>query len=119
MTDHVYWILELDINDGQTENFKTLMAEMIAATKQDEPGALDYQWSVTPDGKTVHILEKYEDSAATLVHMGNFGSKFAGRFMKVFTPKKFTLYGAPNADVMAALGPMGPVTMSSAGGFTR
>jgi len=119
MTDHVYWILELDINDGQMEEMKTLMAEMVSATLQDEPGALDYQWSLTPNGKTCHILERYADSAATLVHMGNFGSKFAGRFMKVFTPKKFTLYGAPNPDVIAALGPMGPIEMSSIGGFTR
>ncbi|MEH6527713.1 MAG: antibiotic biosynthesis monooxygenase [Sneathiella sp.] len=119
MTDHVYWILELDVNEGQMANMKALMADMVAATSQDEPGALDYQWSLTADEKTCHIFERYKNSAATLVHMGNFGSKFAGTFMKVFTPKKFTLYGSPTPDVMAALGPMGPVEMSSIGGFTR
>ncbi|PHQ71118.1 MAG: antibiotic biosynthesis monooxygenase [Sneathiella sp.] len=119
MSKHVYWILELKINSGQMTNFKSLMAEMVTATKQDESGALNYEWSLDADQEICHILERYEDSAATLVHMQNFGSKFAKRFMEVFSPTKFTLYGSPSDDVLAALAPMAPVQMSSVGGFSR
>jgi quinol monooxygenase YgiN len=119
MSDHVYWILALDLNEGQTDNFKSLMAEMVEATQQDEPGALNYEWSLSADGKTCHIFERYDSSEATLVHMGNFGKKFAKRFMEVFTPKSFTLYGNPSDDVLKTLAPMQPRQLSSVGGFSR
>ena len=32
-------------------------------------------------GQTCTVLERYADSAAAMVHMGNFGEKFAPRFL--------------------------------------
>jgi len=119
MAEHVYWILEVEIKPDQTDNFKAVAAEMVEATKQDEPGALNYEWSLSPNGKTCHILERYEDSAATMVHMQNFGRKFAKRLMEVCTPTKCTLYGSPSDDVVQALAPMAPIQMSSVSGFSR
>ncbi len=119
MSDHVYWILSFELKEGQRENLDKLVSEMVAATQQDEPGALNYEWSLDADGKTYHIFERYADSAATLVHMGNFGKKFAKRFMEYATPTSFTLYGDPSAEVMEALAPMRPNRLSSVGGFSR
>ena len=38
MSSTVHWLLELDVKDGQLDSFKTLMNEMVTATRADEPG---------------------------------------------------------------------------------
>ncbi len=119
MENQVYWMLETTVNEGKLDELKVLMAEMIEATKNDEPGTLNYEWSLSSDEKTLHIFERYEDSSATMVHMGNFGSKFAKRFMTCLTPTDFTVYGNPDQTVLKALAPMGAVAMTSIGGFSR
>ena len=119
MSDHVYWIIEANVQDGKLEELKSLMQEMSEATKADEPGALNYEWSLSEDGTVCHIFERYADSAATMVHMGNFGKKFAGRFMGALKPFRCTLYGNPDEKVCAAMKPMGYVAMKPAAGFSR
>ncbi len=119
MSDHVYWILEVSIKDGQMDAFKTLMEEMVAATRADEPGALNYEWSLGNDGTSCHIYERYDSSASTMVHMGNFGSKFADRFLACVQPTKFTVYGAPDDTVKKALAPLGGRYQANFGGFHR
>ncbi|MAZ02314.1 MAG: antibiotic biosynthesis monooxygenase [Sneathiella sp.] len=119
MTGHVYWIFQLEIKPGEYENFEALMTEMVDATKADEPGALNYEWSVSDDKKICHILERFKDSEAALVHMGNFGSKFAPRFLEVLALKKMTVYGDPSDAVLKGLSRMGAVRMPSVGGFSR
>ncbi|MCC3305452.1 putative quinol monooxygenase [Sneathiella sp. HT1-7] len=119
MTGHVYWMFDLAIKDGEYEKFEALMKEMVEATEANEPGALNYEWSVSEDKKTCHILERYVDSAATMVHMGNFGKNFGRRFMEVLKPNSITLYGDPSEEVVKAFSAMGPVIMNSVGGFSR
>jgi quinol monooxygenase YgiN len=119
MTNNVYWLLELAIKDGELDNFKTLVKEMVEATERDEPGALNYEYWIGEDGSTCHIYERYTDSDATMVHLGNFGSKFAERFMGCVDPTGFTVYGSANAQVKEALAGFGPTYMGSFGGFSR
>ncbi|TNE41341.1 MAG: antibiotic biosynthesis monooxygenase [Alphaproteobacteria bacterium] len=119
MSGHVYWILAVEIKPGEYDNFIDLMTEMVAATKADEPGALNYEWSVSADKKSCHIFERYADSDATLTHMKNFGTKFAKRFMGVLIPKSFTLYGDPTETVVNTISAMQPVVMERVGGFSR
>jgi quinol monooxygenase YgiN len=119
MSDHVSWILELNIQPGRDAAFRALMAEMVAATKAGEPGTLNYEWSVTADGTQCHTYERYVDSAATMVHLGNFGSKYAERFMGILAPVGFTVYGAPDAAVKEALAGFNPTYVESVGGFSR
>ena len=64
MNKNVYWLLELEIQAGQDKDFQGLMKEMVAATKANEPGALNYEWHTSEDGKRCHIYERYTDSAA-------------------------------------------------------
>lgn len=119
MSDHVSWILTLEINAGREADLRTLMAEMVAATQAAEPGALDYEWHISDDGKVLHTFERYADSAATLKHLGNFGAKFAGRFMEIVRPTAFTVYGSPSTEVRTAMSGFGPVFMERIGGFSR
>ncbi len=119
MSNHVYWMLELEILAGQDDEFETLMAEMVSATEANEPGTLNYEWSRSTDGKACHIYERYVDSAAVLTHLGIFGERFAERFLKVVKPVRLVIYGQPSAEVKVALAGFGPTYMESAAGFSR
>lgn len=119
MNEHVYWILELKIKPGELDNFKVLMMEMIEATQANEPGTLNYEWTINENNTSCHIYERYIDSTATMVHLGNFGANFADRFMTCLEPTRFYVYGQPNDEVKEALSGFGAVFMAPIGGFTR
>lgn len=119
MGNNVHWILELDINIGEIDNFKAVMKDMVEATQADEPGALNYEWFISGDGKQCHVYERYADSAATMIHLGNFGEKFADRFLATVTPTRFMVYGDPSAEVRDALAGFGAVHLEQIAGFAR
>ena len=119
MNDEVFWLLELNIKPGEIDTLKALMTEMSDATKADEPGTLYYEWFISADGQTCHIHERYADSDAVMVHMGNFGAKFAERFMAILEPTRFTVYGNPSDEVKKGLEGMGVEFVTPIGGFSR
>ncbi len=119
MSDAVSWVLELAIKDGQLDAFKALAREMSEATQADEPGTSHYEWFADQDGMTVHIYERYADSAATMVHLGNFGAKFAERFLACVDPARLMVYGDPSAEVRGALAGLGAAHMTQFAGFAR
>lgn len=119
MSEQVYWMLETKIKDGQLDNLKALMAEMVEATKANEPGTLNYEWSISADEQTCYIFERYADSEATMIHLGTFGKHYAGRFMSILQPTGMTVYGSPNEAARKALKGIGGVFMTSIGGFSR
>jgi quinol monooxygenase YgiN len=119
MNTHVCWMLEMQIREGRDEEFRALMAEMAAATEANEPGTLDYEWSLSADGRQCHLWERYADSAAAMVHAATFGSRYAARFFDVLAPARLVLYGSPSAEIRAALASFNPVVMEPAAGFSR
>jgi quinol monooxygenase YgiN len=118
VNEHVSWILELHINPEQAGDFDGLLQDMVAATT-NETGALDFQWSVSADGKTCHLFERYADSAAALAHAATFRERFMDRFLTVLSPTRFVVYGSPSQEVRDALTSFNPSYMEPAGGFTR
>ena len=119
MSEQVSWLLELKINSGAADSFKSLMNEMVEATRTDESGKLSYEWSLSVDGTTCHLYERYADSAATMTHLTSFGANFAERFLAAVQPTRITVYGNPDAQVRSALDPFGAVYMTTAAGFAR
>lgn len=119
MTENVYWILETSVKEGELENVKALMSEMIEQSKANEPGAIGYEWHVSADEKNVTLYERYKDSAATLTHLDNFGKNFASRFMKMLDIKKFVVYGSPDEAAAKALTGIGAKIMKPLGGFHK
>ncbi len=119
MTTQVSWLLSLTVKPGQQQAFRALMNEMVGATRADEPGTLAYEWSLSADGTQCHTYERYADSDAVMAHLGNFGAKYAERFMAVLTPVGFTVYGSPNAAVKEALAGFSPTYLAPAAGFRR
>jgi quinol monooxygenase YgiN len=112
----VSWMLELDINLGKEEDFRSLIAEMVESAKT-EAGTLIYECSLSADGMRSHIYERYADSAAAMTHLATFGAKFAARFTEVFKPVHFIVYGSPDETVREAIAGFGPVYMQWVSGF--
>jgi len=114
----ISWNLQMSVRESQLNDARDLMSEMVAGTKQ-EPGTEGYEWFLSADGKTCHINERYADSEAVMVHLGNFGSKFADRFLACFEPTSLSVYGDPSAEARAALDGLGAAYLGWLGGFSR
>jgi quinol monooxygenase YgiN len=119
MSEQVYWIVDAVIKDGETEAFKALMAEMVAATEANEPDTLNYEWTIAADGSRCHIFERYANSAAVVTHLKWFGAECAERFMALAKPEGFTVYGNPDATAKKMLDGVGAVYFTPIGGFSR
>lgn len=116
MAETVSWNLQLSVRDGSLDDARTLMAEMVEATRGEE-GTLGYEWFLSGDGRACHINERYADSDAALAHLANFGANFADRFLACFEPTGLTVYGEPTADARAALDGFGAAYLGTLGGF--
>ncbi len=119
MDNNVSWILELRVREGREKEFRSLMIEMVAATKANESGTLAYEWSTSPEGSVCHIYERYADSAAVMTHLATFGEKYAGRFEQLLEPLRTVVYGSPSAAVKEGLADLNPIYMLPAAGFSR
>lgn len=119
MNDHIEWVLEMNIQDGMSDAVQPLIDEMVAATQANEPGALTYEYYLTDDGTQCTVLERYADSDAAMVHLENFGTHFAERFLATFAPVRFTVYGPSTETLRAALAGFGATFDTRIGGFQR
>jgi quinol monooxygenase YgiN len=119
MSDIIEWVLEMRVQDGQADMVQPLLDEMVAATQADEPGALHYEYYMPDDRSTCTVLERYADNDAVMAHLGNFGAKFADRFLTAFAPERFTVYGPANETVRAGLAAFGATHQKMVAGFHR
>jgi quinol monooxygenase YgiN len=119
MNETVQWVLEVAIKQGELDNFKALMNEMVEATQANEPNTTNYEWFISDDDQTCHLYERYADSAATMTHLASFGENFADRFLAAVAPTRIVVYGNPSAEVREALAAFGAVHMAQIGGFAR
>ena len=102
MDKEISWHVELRIKPGQLDSFRALTGEMVAVTRR-EAGVLSYQRFVSADGATLHICERYINSAAALGHLQAFARTFGGRFEQMVERKRFTVFGNPSAELRAVL----------------
>ncbi|MEM1451082.1 MAG: antibiotic biosynthesis monooxygenase [Planctomycetota bacterium] len=117
MTDRVSWTVEATLKPGQADAFRDLMGEMVASTRDGEPGAQRYEWFIADD--SVHILETYTDAEAGLIHLGNLGQTFAERLMSLAELTRVCVYGEPTDELRAALAGFGAEFREPLGGFVR
>jgi quinol monooxygenase YgiN len=119
MSEAVHWIVEFDVKDGKLEELKSVMNDMVTATKANEPDTKSYEWFISGDGKRLHIYERYANSAAVLIHMKTFGEKFAERLLATADATRFVVYGNPTAEAKNVLDGFGARYFGQIGGFTR
>lgn len=118
MSTAVSWNLQMRVRDGSLDEARELMKEMVTSTLQ-EPGTQGYEWFLSEDGGHCHINERYADSDAVMAHLGNFGEKFAERFLACFEPTALSVYGKPSDEARAALDNFGATYLAPFGGFSR
>ena len=118
MRDDVYWVCVFKVKQERFSDFAAVVAPLVAATRK-EPGALAYEYSVSEDRTTIHIIEHYRDSAAVVFHMTETFPPFAEAFGALATPDGFIVYGDPKPEARAFLDTQRAVYMSRFDGFTR
>jgi quinol monooxygenase YgiN len=118
MSDTVSWNVHMSVREGKLSDARHLMSEMVESTR-GEVGTLGYEWFLGAGGTVCHLHERYTDSDAAMVHLGNFGAKFAERFLECFEPTGLYVYGAPSDEVRAVLDGLGAVYLGTFGGFRR
>ena len=99
---NTHWIVDMVVEPGKLEEFKTLMAEMVVSAKA-EPGVLDYEWFLGADGRTVSIHERYRDAQASADHSAKFREKYAPKFFALAKPGKFVFLGEVTAERRARI----------------
>ncbi len=119
MSDVVFYVCEVAIKEGQLENFKAVMKDMVEATRANEPATMNYQWFIAPDGVTCHVFERYANSAAVVAHLMSIRERFNERYWATVTPKHFTVYGNPSDEVRKIFAALDTVFMKPLEGFAR
>ena len=59
----------------QMDDFKKYIKRVLAAVAE-EPGTLSFEFSVQPDGKTVDLLEIYQNAEAFVAHVKHIRATF-------------------------------------------
>ena len=116
-TRPVTYLLTLEIKEGQREAFQAVMEDLVASTR-GEAGTLVYEWFLGADQTTVHILERFVDTEAYLLHGEGF-APFAERFLATVDITAATVYGDPDERAREGLAGLGPTYMGPLGGFRR
>jgi len=115
--EQVYWMLTVTVD--KMEEFKSLVGKLVAATEK-EPGALQYEYNVGDDHKTIDIYERYADSKAALFHLEQtFGPNFSKEFFALAKPTGFVIYGTPTDEFKKSVADFHPVYRTPLDGFTR
>jgi quinol monooxygenase YgiN len=118
-SSEVYWVVTLTVLPENMDKFKQVVAGLVAATKQ-EPGTLEYEYTVGSDGTTVDIVERYVDSDAAIHHVvDNFSAHFSKDFLALAKPTRLVVYGTPNDKAKEILAGFNPMYMTPFDGFTR
>jgi len=94
------------IHEGKLDAFKKLANECINTVKEKEKDTLQYDWFFNKDQTECVVREKYKDSDAFMVHMGNIGA-LLGQIIAIsdFSPE---IYGNPSATMLEAAAPFQP-----------
>ena len=99
--------VSFQVSDEQLEEFKSVAQSMTAVTAA-EPGALGYEWFVSPDGKRFRLVEAYADAGAVEAHfMGPAVQEWVPRLVPTCKVDGFEIYGDPGpmvAQMAAGLG---------------
>ncbi|MFC1895760.1 putative quinol monooxygenase [Thermodesulfobacteriota bacterium] len=107
MTERITSVAEATILPGKLEAFKEVAAKLIQNVQANEPGTLVYTYHMNEDETKCTVIEHYQDSAAVLTHLVNFGP-LAEEFLSTCEFSNLTLYGNPSADLSGALADFGP-----------
>jgi quinol monooxygenase YgiN len=115
----VQFIVSLAIHEGKHDGFAALAQAMSARTEQ-EPGALAYEFFLSPDRKQCRLVERYVDANAVLAHMtGPVVQQLVPKMLEVSDLTGFEVFGDPGSDAGKILGAVGAQIYGAWQGFSR
>jgi quinol monooxygenase YgiN len=108
-----------EVLPDQMDNFKKFTKRVLAAVAE-EPGTLVFEFSVQPDGKTVDLLEIYQNAEAFVAHVKHMrATGIAQEAPQLRKPGKIVVFGSPNAEMKEILARRDPVYETYIDGFMR
>jgi len=103
----VHLLVDLTIQEGKLEAFKSLAQEMIARTRT-EPGTLEYEWHLSGDSKRCRLIETYVDADAVLAHLtGSVVQQLVPKMLEHTKIDRFESCGDPGPQAANLLGSFG------------
>lgn len=117
MQGEVYSIYHLSIQPAQFSSFQELISRIVAAASK-ERDTFTYEYVVSDDHSTVHILERYR-AAGVLPHVEETFAPFADEFLSLAKIDELFVYGEPSAEIRAKLDGFGAIYLRPFAGFTR
>ncbi|KAF0174035.1 MAG: hypothetical protein FD162_1270 [Rhodobacteraceae bacterium] len=118
MPKDIYWVCVFQIDPTDLDAFKAVVRPLVEMTRQ-EAGSLAYEYNVSPDKSSIHIIEHYQDSAAVVHHVRQTFSQFAEAFTALASVKSFVVYGNPDPEARKILDGFGAVYFNRFDGFTK
>ncbi len=74
----------LVIREGKLDQFKRLVAQEMEMMRREEPGTIEFNVYLNPEGTEALVHERYRDSAAGMAHSQNVASLMPA-FLEVAT----------------------------------
>src|SRR4051794_15219474 len=96
-----------EIPPEKLAEFKEQLKQTLAAVAE-EPGTLMFEFSIQPDGKTVDLIEMYQNAEAFVAHVKHMRAVFAQR-AQIRKPGKIIVFGSPNAEMKEIIARRDPV----------
>src|SRR6267142_3241482 len=108
-SEQVYWVFTIAVD--QMDKFTPLIPKLVAATEK-EPGALQFEFNIGNDQKTVDIFERYMDSKAALFHQTESFGPFSKEFFAMAKLTRCVIYGTPSDGCKKANADFQPIYMT-------
>ena len=119
LNKNIFVIVKVSINPGQITSFMDLARVMADDVKANEPGTINYEWTLNQDSTICEIIERYVDSQAFLNHMNFYNGKYAQKMSALGEITDFVLFGKPNEELAKAMGESGSNYHVLFAGFAR
>lgn len=113
----VHYVVTGTVNAGSEEAFKEVAGRIVKAVEANEPGALNYDWSVGADG-TFAAHEQFSDDAAFAAHMANVG-ELLGEIVPLITINTTYVLDDVNEESRAVLAGFSGVFLSEFAALNR
>ncbi len=116
---NIQFIVSLSIQEGKADTFEALAKSMSSHTEQ-EPGALAYEFFLSPDRTQCRLAERYADANAVLAHItGPVVQQLVPKMLEVSDLTGFEVYGDPGPDAAKILAAVGAQIYARWRGFSR
>src|ERR1700745_1108488 len=112
-SEQVYWVFTVTVD--QIDKLTPLIPKLVAATAK-EPGALQFEFNIGDDRKTVDIFERYTDSKAALFHQTESLGPFSKEFFAAARLTRWVIYGTPSDEFRKANEGSRPIYMTPSDG---